>query len=178
MESSFKKNISIKIDNFILRDLLVIDVGKDYLSWFDDSLAKQFIYSAQYINRVDDLKKYVKQKHNDDDTILLGIFNEDEKHIGNIKYDDFHRYNNAAVMGILIGDPQYRGQGLAGRVIKASSHYLYRNGIKVVYLGIESDNQPALSAYQKIGFEVSHNSPLPNKDGRFVMELKLSEDIF
>ena len=58
-------------------------------------------------------------------------------------------------MGILIGDEEWQGKGVASEVIKASSIYLKEShGIKYIILGVDKTNINAISAYKKIKFEV------------------------
>lgn len=74
-------------------------------------------------------------------------------HIGNIKYEPINFQLSYAVMGILIGDPIWRGVGVAPEVIVASAKWLRdQHGIKRVVLGVNLLNKAAIKAYQKIGF--------------------------
>lgn len=56
-------------------------------------------------------------------------------------------------MGILIGDPAYRGKGVAAEALLASAKWLglYRQ-ISQILLGVDSENTAAIRAYEKIGF--------------------------
>ena len=58
-------------------------------------------------------------------------------------------------MGILIGDSDWRGKGVAIEVIKASAHYLAkRYGVTTIFLGVDQINKAAVSAYQKVGLKL------------------------
>ena len=53
--------------------------------------------------------------------LFLGVFEKvTNKHIGNIKYDPIDSESKVAVMRILIGDPEWRGRGVAEEVLSAS----------------------------------------------------------
>ena len=86
--------------------------------------------------------------------LLLGIFDiANNVHIGNVKYEPIDFENRTAVMGILIGDKNYRGIGVAPEVIKASSIWLKNtHNITSIILGVSIENDKAINAYKKIGF--------------------------
>ena len=80
----------IKSKRFVLSLLTEADATYRYLSWFDDSKAKEFI--SYKSSSLDELKNYIKAKNNDPAAILLGIFTDGE-HIGNIKYEPIDLVN-------------------------------------------------------------------------------------
>ena len=56
-------------------------------------------------------------------------------------------------MGILIGDPDFRGKGVAAEVVFASAKWLKEHrSIRQILLGVNIENLPAIQAYKKIGF--------------------------
>ena len=67
-------------------------------------------------------------------------------------------------MGILIGDSDWRGKGVAIEVIKASAHYLNSiYGVRTIFLGVNPNQQAGISVYKKIGFTFTKN-PKNNRD--------------
>jgi RimJ/RimL family protein N-acetyltransferase len=127
-----------------------------YLSWFEDSKAKEFI--SYTTSSLDELKDYIKTKNANPASLLLGIF-ADGEHIGNIKYEPIDLVNKTATMGILLGEAQWRGKGVAAEVIPASADYLAKNfHIETIILGVDKGNTPAVSAYNKLGFEISEQT--------------------
>lgn len=56
-------------------------------------------------------------------------------------------------MGVIIL-PEYRGQGLGEKLIKATLKKAKTKGVKRVELGVVSDNRNAVSLYLKLGFEI------------------------
>jgi len=65
-------------------------------------------------------------------------------------------------MGILIGDPAYRGLGVASEVIRESAVWLksHRN-INQIVLGVSNDNVAAIRAYKKAGFQIAPTPHIP-----------------
>lgn len=163
------------LDGFYLRSLTEDDVGARYMSWFLDNDAKSFIDYARQENSIVDLKNYVLAKNLSDNSLLLGIFdNESDRHIGNIKYEPVDMKSQTAHMGILIGEMEYRGQGIAEKIIKLSARWLNEVfSIEQITLGVTPDNINAISAYKKIGFEVLKVLETGTKKTILMMTLKI-----
>jgi ribosomal-protein-alanine N-acetyltransferase len=143
----------IRTQRFFLRPLTVADVSERYLSWLSDIAAQRFIHAASNDVDLDHLQKYVARCEARDDILFLGVFTHEGEHIGNIKYEPVDSKQSAAVAGILIGEKVWRGKGVAGEVITASAYWLQQyRGIRVIVLGVDRDNLPAIRAYKKLGF--------------------------
>ena len=134
------------------------DVDHRYLSWLNLK-ASSYIEYAKSHPSIEELKNYVGERENRQDVLFLGIFTKEAQHIGNIKYEPIDTKSKSAVMGILIGDNNWRGKGVATEVIKASSSYLVdQYGIETILLGVDKNNKAAIIAYQKIGFKVKEQN--------------------
>lgn len=160
----------ISTERFYLKALTENDVTENYLSWFGSSKEVfKYISYSKTNSSIDSLRKYVKERESKDDVLFLGIFTHLGIHIGNIKYEPIDIKNNSATMGILIGDTEWRGKGVAIEVIKASSKYLRNHyNIQYVELGVHRDNLAAISAYKKINFRI-----IKETDDIFLMRLNL-----
>ena len=148
--------VIINTERFQLKSLTTKDVTEKYLSWFNQSKEiEKYISFAQECEGIDSLMQYVKDKKDREDVLFLGIFCSLGQHIGNIKYEPIDLKNRAATLGILIGDKEWRGKGVASEVIKISGKYLKNNyGIKYIDLGVDKSNARAISAYEKINFKI------------------------
>lgn len=146
----------IHTERFQLKTLTVDDATDEYLSWFSSSKeVGEYIAYAKTNADIKKLRQYVKEREDREDVLFLGIFTDSGQHIGNIKYEPINLKEKYAIMGILIGDKDWRGRGVASEVIKASSKYLNKTyRIKYIDLGVDRNNIPAVSAYKKIKFEV------------------------
>ena len=97
---------------------------------------------------------------------------------GNIKYEPVHTELGYAIMGILLGDPDWRGKGVAVEVLAASADWLrkyYR--IEQIILGVSRSHTAAISAYQKVGFIEESTPFIPNvlpENMTMVLHLKKS----
>jgi len=146
--------ISIQTERFLLRTITEEDVSTTYLSWLQDGASNKFISSASQDMAMDDLRKFIFDRSNRDDIIFLAIIDSiNELHIGNIKYEPVNTLEGYAVLGILIGNEDFRGKKVASEVITESAKWLKQNlNINQIVLGVHCDNFPAIRAYQKIGF--------------------------
>ena len=151
----------ITTQRFLLRPLIADDVGNKYLSWLnaeENSYIGLTYSDGKYVKNhvsMEELKAYVSERQNRRNVLFLGIFTKKKQHIGNIKYEPINFKRKTATMGILIGDSNWKGKGVAIEVIKASVHYLTsRYGITTIFLGVNQNHQVAVSVYQKIGFKI------------------------
>ena len=160
----------INTKRFQLKSLTTKDVTEKYLSWFSGSKeVAEYIAYAKTNADINKLRQYVKEREDREDVLFLGIFTDSGQHIGNIKYEPINLKDKSATMGILIGDQEWRGKGVATEVIKDSSKYLKENyNIKYIDLGVNKDNIAAVSAYKKMKFEV-----VEEDDNGFKMRLDL-----
>lgn len=147
----------IVTERFELIELSPVHATERYLSWFSDSSTQQFI--ANLAHSLEELQAYIAAKQADESCLFLGVFFQGE-HIGNIKYEPIEKRTAQATMGILIGDKSWRGKGVAGEVILASSLFLRDYyGINRILLGVEQENVAAVQAYSKLGFSKYKETP-------------------
>jgi ribosomal-protein-alanine N-acetyltransferase len=162
-----KNSVIIITDRIILRSLVEADVSERYLGWFSNTNGpKDFIVSAPKMKLLSDLLFYVQERVNRKDVVFLGIFNRDNGlHIGNIKYEPINFELGYAVMGILIGDSEYRGKGIATEALMASAEWLKQKlSIEKILLSVEGDHESAIRAYLKAGFKMEESPFIINSD--------------
>src|SRR5262245_56107757 len=149
-----KDAVSIVSARFTLRPLKISDVGKRYLSWFDDAVAKRYIDAARRGQTLDSLRHFVEEKHRSPHALLLGIFTTAEgEHIGNIKFEPINFEQGAAVVGVLVGETGWRGKAVFQEAFVAAAGYLQTQcGIKTYWLGVDASNDIAAAVYTRLGF--------------------------
>lgn len=172
--------VQIFTKRFLLRDLTESDITETYLNWFDDEDTRTSIVTAATRQTLDSLRKYVNERINRSDILFLGIFDkESHMHIGNIKYEPLCSDLGYAIMGILIGDPNYRGKGVAQEVLIASGKWLKKKrNISQIILGVDNRNTKAIGAYQKVGFKLAKTKYLPDHPSTMVWDLKLIDEMY
>ncbi|MDX9713888.1 MAG: GNAT family protein [Dissulfurispiraceae bacterium] len=167
-------------DRFILRELSANDVTSQYLGWLQDVDAKKYITAASHTSCLSDLKQYVCSRIGREDILFLGIFDKSTGlHIGNIKYEPVNSALGFAVMGILIGNPAFRGKGVATEVLNSSAQWLktHRN-IDQILLGVSKYNIKAIRSYEKTGFVIADSPYLPiSVEEQIIMSWDVPDEI-
>jgi RimJ/RimL family protein N-acetyltransferase len=139
---------------FLLRPLTISDVSNTYLSWLNIDTSPHIEF-AKKNQTIESLKTYIGEFSAMENVLFLGIFTKKKQHIGNIKYESIDHESQTAVMGILIGNVQWRGKGVAYEVIKESGEYLAKKfDVKNIFLGVDKENKAAIAAYKKVGFKI------------------------
>lgn len=167
---------NITTERFLLRELNVNDATDRYLSWLSDESANKYIVSASNISKRKKLEEFICDKNGRKDILFYGIFDKKTgQHIGNLKYEPVNEKLGYAIMGILIGEPKYRGMGVAAEVLIASGEWLqnHRN-INQIVLGVDNRNNAAIRAYKKVGFSISDTPYIQPSLGNSSMVWNLS----
>ncbi len=146
--------VVIETARFILRSLTTADATERYSRWFEDSAVTEHIMAAKATHDVEALRRYIAEKSATPNVLFLGIFERDRGvHIGNLKFEPIDPASSNAILGIMIGDPNWRGRGTAGEVIDAAGNWLHEKlGITELALGVNQQNVSAQRAYLKAGF--------------------------
>ena len=98
----------ITTPRFLLKPLTIVDVSQRYLSWLNLKTSAYIEYTWKGDSSIEELKNFVSERENRQDVLFLGIFTKRAKHIGNIKYEPIDSKSKSALMGILIGDNDWR----------------------------------------------------------------------
>jgi RimJ/RimL family protein N-acetyltransferase len=154
---------------FLLRPLTPDDATERYSGWFDDA---DFIVGAKSAHGVAELRAYIEARQRRDDVLFLGIYTRDDgEHIGTLKYEPVDSAERYAVMGIFIGERDWRSRGVAAEVIRASAAWLReKRGIDTIVLGVDRANTHAIEAFGRIGFRTEPSDRIPPRDsGSFAM---------
>lgn len=150
------RDITIQTSRFFLRPLKVSDATEKYLGWMkEDSIAK-YITAATDTQSLATLEAYILDKSTKDDCLFLGVFDKKSgEHIGNIKYEPICFTRKEAVMGVLLGDSNWRGKNVFNEIFLASQQWLLdRYSIQSIMLGVDRSNVAAIRAYEKAGFSI------------------------
>ncbi len=76
---------------------------------------------------------------------------------------DHLAHERHAYLGLMYVEPGYRGRGLIHRIIDQLLAWARGEGVSDFYLDVDADNEPALRAYERYGFD------------RSLIEMKLSD---
>lgn len=150
-------------------------VSETYLSWFSDKESSTYIEYAKKQTSLEELKVYAKEKLESENALMFGIFSkETSKHLGNIKFEPIDLGSGISVLGVLIGDKEWRGKGLFSEISIALESELKSSGVNLIYLGVEKENKAAVKAYEKAGYINDDENYLNvNRDKSFCMVKRL-----
>ena len=149
------KNIEINGQKIYLKHLTEENATDEYCSWINDIEVNIYLESKQI--KIEELRDYIKKRIDDPNCIFLGIFlSSNQTHIGNIKLEPIDFKLKIATLGILIGDKEYWGKGLATEALKMVIKYSFAKlKLKEINLGVYKNNIGAIKAYKKSGFYIS-----------------------
>lgn len=86
---------------------------------------------------------------------LIMEHRQDEKAIGTLDIYDFEPYHERAGVGILIGESQYRGGGLAHQALDLLINYAFSQlPLKQLYCTIQTENKVSKKLFESHGFEL------------------------
>lgn len=66
-----------------------------------------------------------------------------------------------AYLGLLAVDPQQQGRGLGRELVAAAEQHARQQGCRAMDLRVISARSELLPFYQKLGYRVTHTSPIP-----------------
>jgi RimJ/RimL family protein N-acetyltransferase len=137
-----------------LRAIEVSDVNENYLKWLNEPDVTTGLASGTFPSTLVSLLKFVEQKSTDKNTVMLAICDKvSNKHIGNIKLDNFDWVSRTCELGILIGEKDFWGKGIGSEVCKLTIQYAFLQlNIRKILLAVYANNAGAIKVYEKLGF--------------------------
>ncbi len=76
-------------------------------------------------------------------------------HIGSCGFHTIDARSRAGELGIVIGAPEYRGQGYGADAVQTLASFgFYTLNLNRVYLRVFADNARAIRCYEKVGFQL------------------------
>lgn len=150
-------NNFLKGTNLFLRSLEESDATERYLSWLNDYEVMKYTESRFFPHTLDSIKNYIKSANNNNNITFAIIDSKTEKHIGNIKIGNINWIHRYADIGLIIGEKEYWGKGIAKEAIKIVINYsFYILNIRKIIAGIYSENIGSIKAFERNGFIKSH----------------------
>lgn len=98
--------------------------------------------------------EYINECENDEEGFFWSIETIDGITIGTVALTEFNEYHGVVNLGIVIGDKEYWGKGIATEVITALVHYAFEHlSIFCISAEVEEGNIPMMKALEKVGFK-------------------------
>lgn len=138
---------------FVLEPRHVTD---DYVSWLNTPEIIQYLESRFVHHTVESVKIFVAATLASPDNLFLGIKSHLlDRHVGNIKLGPIDRHHGTGEIGILIGDKDAWGKGVATSSISMISEIAKNQlNLRKLTAGCYASNMGSQRAFQKTGFLV------------------------
>ena len=145
---------SERTELFLLEPDLVTD---SYVSWLNDPKVNQFLESRFRTHSLESTREFVQACLDKPDTLFLGIRSTalGGRHVGNIKLDEIDHQHGRGEIGIMIGDVDAWGKGIASSSIRQLCA-IGRDELKLrkITAGCYGKNIGSSKAFVKAGFEI------------------------
>ena len=129
----------------------------NYLKWLRDYEVIKYINRPEYVESVtsEDIKAYVERLEKSENDIFFAIVTADgNEFIGTFKICYIDWYTKRAELGIMVGDKDYWGKGIATEAFSIAINFLFNklNFHKIVGGCMES-NIGMRKVFEKLGFK-------------------------
>ncbi|MCC6251647.1 MAG: GNAT family N-acetyltransferase [Bacteroidia bacterium] len=137
-----------------IRAIELTDVSENYLRWLNEPDVTTGLLSGTFPSTITELQSYVEQKINDRNTVMFAICDKStNRHIGNIKLDNFDWISHTCELGVLIGEKDFWGKGIGTEACTLAIQYAFNIlNIRKVLLAVYATNIGAIKVYEKLGF--------------------------
>jgi RimJ/RimL family protein N-acetyltransferase len=141
-----------------------------YARWYgDEEIWRLTSWAAEPMRRSSVEKLFEdREKSPKDDSFAIHREGKEEP-IGVIGLTNIDEANASAELSIIVGAPEDRDRGFGTEAIRIILRYAFEDlGLDRVGLSVFEFNEPAISAYEKLGFErVGRMHQAIRRDGRF-----------
>lgn len=145
----FKKLLG---ESIYLSPINIEDVEK-FTEWLNDFETTDYIGRSNSIMTLNAEKKYLEENISKEATFSIITINENRL-VGTVSIEKINHINRTGVLGIFIGDKEYRKSGYGTESIRLildyGFNYLNLNNIK---LDVMEFNHNAIFCYEKCGFK-------------------------
>lgn len=136
-----------------IRKIEISDVSTDWVNWLNDKKIVQFSKQKNNKHTLSSQKNFVKKKLEDKNSVLYGIFFEDN-HIGLVELDLIDKFNKNCEISYFIGEKNLWGKDIASIAINMALNEAFNKlGILKVYAGVYSNNYPSHRVLLKNNFK-------------------------
>lgn len=132
-----------------------IEDAEVYTMWMNDFEVTDYTGRSANMLTLDAEKKYLENKNLNSETTAFAIVDlKTDKMVGTIGLENINRNHRTAVLGIFIGDPDYRNNGYGTETIQLvldfAFNYMNLNSVNLTVLDC---NERAIRCYKKCGFK-------------------------
>lgn len=143
----------IKTKNYIIRPFK----KEDALLWQKWDIDPEIqAHMPEPLNEAQDISEqyeYIEECETDEEGYYWSIGANDGVTIGTVSLFEINSHHKTASLGIVLGDKEYWGKGVATEVIKNLVEYSFSN-LDILYISaeVEVDNIGMCKVFEKVGF--------------------------
>lgn len=139
-----------------LREIEPTDVTDAYLGWMRDAELTRFMESRLDEHTRESLMSFVQTRRQSEREWMFAICGAQcGTHIGNIKLGPIHPHHLRADIGIIVGEREWHGRGVATESIRLVVDFAFRIlGLAKLTAGMYAENIGSRRAFEKAGFTV------------------------
>lgn len=164
----------ISTERLTLRPVTEADVDGAYFSWMNDPEILRYMETRYSKNTKESILSFVRLMNSTNDNVFRAITLEN-KHVGNIRLGPINWHHKTAPIGLLVGDKNYWGKGVASEAIDAITRFAFEKlDLNKVYASCYSVNLGSAKAFQKVGFTIEGVRPKQILcEGQFIDEVMM-----
>lgn len=146
----------IEGERIYLREVRVSDVDAGYHRWMNDPEVTKYLETRFSPNSKESLRSFVESKAGDRDNLFLAIvLKGQDRHVGNIKLGPINWIHRSGDIGIIVGEKDCWGKGIASEAIALLSRYAFDVlNLSKLTAGCYDGNVGSMKAFQRAGFVV------------------------
>ena len=170
------KSPTIKTQNYIIRPFK----KEDALLWqewdVDEEIQAHMPEPKNEAQDISEQYEYIEECEKDEEGYYWSIETIDGVIIGTVSLFEINSHHKSGNVGIVVGDKNYWGKGVATEVFKSLIPYTLEQ-LDIVYIGaeVEVENIPMKKVFEKIGFlQDGHFVSARVKEGKRVDVLHFS----
>jgi [ribosomal protein S5]-alanine N-acetyltransferase len=139
-----------------LRALERSDLTERYLSWLNDPQVNEHLFVGRSASTLESLTAFYDAAAANPNVVIFAILDAGTgAHIGNVKLDMYDTVSRIVDWGIMIGEKDFWGRGIAQEVARLTTAWAFeRWDAHKITLGVSDGSDAAVRAYQKAGFSI------------------------
>jgi len=147
------KSPTIKTENYIIRPLKKEDASL-WQEWdVDEEIQAHMPEPKNEVQDISGQYEYIEECEKDKEGYYWSIETSEGVTIGTVSLFEVYTHHKLANVGIVVGDKNYWGKGVATEVFQTLVPYAFEH-LDISYIGaeVEADNTPMTRVFEKVGF--------------------------
>lgn len=143
-----------EFEDFYLRELRKSDLEGNWFEWFNDKNITKYQDKGTFPNSIEKQSDYYEYLLDSKKDIVFAIVDKyNDKHIGNIGIHSIDYIHRKCEIGIIIGEKDQRGKGIAKHCIENMKNYIFNTlNLRRITVFIMHENIASIKSFESCGF--------------------------